>query len=190
MGLPSSGKANCSFNASSSGESGAELMDDDELSLNDVEGIEDAGIEEVGSLYCRSGIRSLSLDSSTRSFKPLTPTLLFTKIVSGPLLLDLVAFGVVAPSGNTNGTTKPWDVEPLEDVRPLDGGRFGCLKTRSRLSCAEVSILLDRRFVALFDRGVVSWEGGALKATLAVSSLNLPTVVMLVNSTERDYPSH
>ncbi len=108
--MPSSGNENCSLNASSSGETGAELIEERELSSsNDVDGIEDTVMEEVGSLYCRSGIWSLSLERSTRFFRSPTPVFFITPIVSGFLSdsLDLVALEVLTLSGNTRGTTKP-----------------------------------------------------------------------------------
>jgi len=75
--------------------------------LNEVEGMEDAGTDEIGSLYCGSGRRSLSLESSTRFFKSFTPDLPIIWIGFGFPLLDLVALGVSAPFGNISGTIKP-----------------------------------------------------------------------------------
>ncbi len=60
----------------------------------------------------------------------------------------------------------------------LKNGRFGCLKQFGRPSCEDAWFVLDRRFEALFERGVVSWEGGALKAASAVGWLILSTVNM------------
>ena len=179
MDLPNSGKANCAFSSSSSGESGAELIEDKELSSsNDVEGIEDAVMEDIGSRYCMSGDRSLSLETSMRLVKSSIRSLLVISITSGFFLnlLDLVAFGEVAFFGTINGTIKLWAIGPFVGVISLEGGKFDCLMNTGRPSSGEAWTFLDRRSVALFVRGV----SGALKAVPGVSSLILSTIDTLV----------
>ena len=131
---------NCSLSASSSGESGAELMDDKELSSsNDVEGMDEAVTEDVGPLYCRSGNWSLSLEASTRCVKSPAPSLSVTSIASGTLnLLDLVAFGVCPLPESATGTINSRGAGPLVGVASLEGGISGCLNRSRWNSCGDL----------------------------------------------------
>lgn len=152
-----------------SGESGAELNEDEKLAAS-LEGREEAVIDELGSGGWMSWRLNLGGAEFSRGSKSVVCSTFLVRMVPGTLnFFDLVARGFGLVSGSTGGTMNTWGASSGIDVPIADGTWSGRLNPLRPLlgwfSCDDFD-----RSKALVSRDVILYGSGTLKATVLFAS--------------------